>query len=67
VITQGAPLAGFGSVCLGITTAANSFSINGSDLDGSNINIAALAGFSFSETLGGTFTSTSKYRGPVEF
>jgi hypothetical protein len=58
------PLADFGNVCINTTTAANSFILDGSDLDGSNsstINIAALPGFSYCETVGGTYTSTLSF------
>ena len=41
-------LADFGSVCTGITTAANTFSITGSNLTTANVTVAALSGFSYS-------------------
>lgn len=55
------PLADFGTACINTTTAANSFTIDGTDLDGSNIDIAALPGFTYSETVGGTYTSTLSF------
>ena len=54
-------LSAFGNVCINTTTAANSFTLDGSDLDGTAISISALSGFSFSETIGGTYTSTLSF------
>ena len=54
-------LADFGNVCINTTAGPNSFTFDGSNLDGSNINIAALNGFSYSETAGGTYTSTLSF------
>lgn len=51
-------LADFGAVCINNIAGPNSFTLDGSDLDGSNISIAALSGFSYSETAGGTYTNT---------
>jgi hypothetical protein len=67
IITVTSPLAGFGNVCLNTTTAANSFTIDGSNLDGTNISIAAIPGFSFSETIGGTYTSTLSFTAAANF
>jgi hypothetical protein len=61
LLTATSPLAGFGNACINTTTTANSFTIDGTDLDGSNINIAALSGFTYSETPGGTYTSTLSF------
>jgi len=55
------PLTDFGSVCINTTTAANSFTIDGSSLDGTDISLAALPGFSYSETPGGTYTATLNF------
>lgn len=63
-ITLDAALADFGNTCINTTTAANSFTLDGSDLDGSNsstISIAALSGFSYCETVGGTYTTTLNF------
>ena len=54
-------LADFGNVCINTTAGPNSFTFDGSNLDGSNINIAALNGFSYSETAGGSYTSTLSF------
>ncbi len=61
ILTLASSLSGFGNICINTTTAANSFSINGNYLDGSNINIAALTGFSFSETLNGIYSNTLSF------
>ncbi|MFN8252277.1 MAG: cadherin-like beta sandwich domain-containing protein [Ferruginibacter sp.] len=60
-ITNTGALAGFGNVCINSTAGPNSFTIDGANLDGSNINIAALSGFSYCETAGGTYTSTLSF------
>ncbi|WP_165758846.1 cadherin-like beta sandwich domain-containing protein [Niastella yeongjuensis] len=57
-IIQGAALSGFGNVCVNTTTGPNSFTMDGADLDGSNISLAALPGFLYSESAGGPYTST---------
>jgi trimeric autotransporter adhesin len=51
-------LPSFGNVCINTTTPENSFTIDGTGLDGTDLTIAAVNGFSFSETSGGTFTPT---------
>ncbi len=61
VINITSSLAGFGSVCINNTTAANSFIIDGANLDGSNITLSALPGFFYSETLTGTYTNTLSF------
>lgn len=60
-ITNTAALAGFGNVCINSTAGPNSFTVDGANLDGSNISIAALNGFTYSETAGGTYTSTLSF------
>jgi len=55
------PLTAFGNVCINTTTAANSFTVDGSDLDGTAIALSALSGFAFSETAGGTYTNTLSF------
>lgn len=51
-------LAAFGNVCINTTTAAGSFTINGTNLSTTDITVSALAGFTYSTTVGGTYTST---------
>ena len=60
-LTLTSPLTGFGNVCINTTTAANTFTLDGSNLDGSNISLAALSGFTYSETLAGLYTSTLSF------
>ncbi len=50
-------LAAFGNVCLNTTAGPNSFTINGSALNNTNINVGPLTGFTFSTTSGGTYTA----------
>ncbi|TCZ70561.1 beta strand repeat-containing protein, partial [Flaviaesturariibacter aridisoli] len=50
-------LTAFGNTCINTTTAANSFTVTGSNLTG-NVTVNALAGYTFSTTSGGTYTST---------
>jgi len=59
-VSVSAALAGFGSLCIN-NTSTNSFTFDGTNLDGSNINIGALPGFSYSETIGGTYTGTLSF------
>ncbi len=59
--TLNSPLADFGNVCINTIAGPNSFSLDGNNLDGTTINIAALTGFTYSETAGGTFTSTLSF------
>lgn len=62
--TVGAPtlsasaLTGFGNVCINTTAGPNSFTITGGNLDATNVTVAALAGFTYSITAGGTYTTT---------
>ncbi len=56
-----ASLPDFGAVCINTTTSANSFTIDGANLDGSNITLAALTGFTYCETIGGTYTTTLSF------
>jgi hypothetical protein len=51
-------LAAFGNVCLNTTAGPNSFTINGSALNTTNINVGPLTGFTFSTTSGGTYTAS---------
>jgi hypothetical protein len=58
-LTLTAPLAGFGNACINTTTAANSFTLDGNNLDGSPIALAPLTGFTYAETPAGPYTTTS--------
>ncbi|WP_264520818.1 lamin tail domain-containing protein [Flavobacterium sp. N1994] len=48
----------FGSVCINTTTAANSFTLSGTTLDGSTVTIGPLAGFTFDAGSGYGATAT---------
>lgn len=51
-------LASFGNQCVGTTSAANSFSINGQNLTPANITVGPLAGFSFATALNGSYSAS---------
>jgi hypothetical protein len=59
-LAQTALLSDFGNVCTN-TTSQNSFTLDGSNLDGTNITIDALSGFAYSETANGTYTTTLSF------
>ena len=50
-------LAEFAATCLNTTTAANSFTLMGNNLE-SNVTVGSLSGYSFSETENGTYTAS---------
>ena len=52
------PLTAFGNVCINTTAGPNSFTITGSNLTTAPVTVAALPGFTYSTTSGGTYTST---------
>ncbi len=51
-------LTAFGNVCINTTTGPNSFTITGTALTAANVTVSALAGFTYSITSGGTYTTT---------
>lgn len=51
-------LAAFGNVCINTTSGPNSFTITGNNLTTADVTVASLAGFTFSTTAGGTYTSS---------
>lgn len=51
-------LAAFGNVCTNTTAGPNTFTINGSALNATNVTVGALSGFTYSTTAGGTYTTT---------
>jgi len=51
-------LTGFGNVCLNTIAGPNSFTINGSALNNTNISVGPLTAFTFSTTSGGTYTAS---------
>lgn len=52
------PLTAFGNVCINTTAGPNSFTISGANLSTANVTVGALAGFTYSTTVGGTYTPT---------
>lgn len=52
------PLTSFGNVCINTTAGPNSFTISGANLTNADINVAALAGYTYATTAGGTYTTT---------
>lgn len=57
-VISASTLTAFGNACINTTSAANSFTITGTNLSTANVEVAALAGYSYSLTSGGTYTST---------
>lgn len=51
-------LAAFGNVCINTTAGPNSFTISGANLTTANVTVAALTGYTYSTTAGGTYTAT---------
>lgn len=58
LLTTTSVITDFGEVCTGLVVGPNSFTIDGSDLDGTDIVISAFSGYSFSLTAAGTYTTT---------
>jgi hypothetical protein len=50
-------LTAFGSVCINTTAGPGSFTISSNAVSSANINVAALSGYTYSTTSGGTYTS----------
>jgi hypothetical protein len=48
----------FGSVCINTTVGPNTFTVSGTDLTSLDITVGPLAGFTFSSSAGGSYTST---------
>ena len=51
-------LTAFGNVCINTTAGPNSFTITGTNLTAANINVGALAGFTYSTIAGGSYTAS---------
>ncbi len=51
-------LSAFGPACINNSVGPNSFTINGTFLTTANVNVGPLAGYTFSTTSGGTYTSS---------
>ena len=60
-LTTTSPLADFGNICINTLAGPNSFTLDGGSLDGTDISIAALPGFSYSETAGGFYNNTLSF------
>ncbi len=52
------PLTAFGNVCINTTAGPNSFTISGSNLTTADVTVAALTGYTYSTTAGGTYTTS---------
>jgi len=57
-VLNASSMSGFGAVCTGTTSAAASFTITGTNLPAGNVTVAAVNGFAYSTTIGGTYTAT---------
>lgn len=57
-LTITSPLAAFGNVCISTSAGPNSFTIGGTNLTTADVTVAALAGYTYSTTSGGTYTSS---------
>ncbi|MDB5232797.1 MAG: hypothetical protein JWN76_3602, partial [Chitinophagaceae bacterium] len=55
------PPADFGNVCINTSASPNSFTIDGNNLNGTNIAIATISGFTFAESLAGPYSSTLSF------
>jgi hypothetical protein len=60
-VTQSSALSGFGNNCINTTAGPNSFNLDGSNLDGNYIALAALPGFTYSEAAGGPYAGTLSF------
>lgn len=52
------PLTAFGNVCINTTAGPNSFTISGANLTTADVTVGPLAGFTYSTTAGGTYTTS---------
>lgn len=57
-ITISSPLSAFGNVCINTSAGPNSFTISGTNLTTANVTVAALPGFTYSTTAGGSYTTS---------
>ena len=58
VLTLGAGLSGFGDLCLNASSIPQSFTVSGANLTGNDVTVSALAGFTFSTSEFGTYSSS---------
>ena len=54
-------LANFGNVCINTIAGPNTFTLSGSDLDGSTISLSAVAGFQYAETAAGPYSNSINF------
>ena len=57
-ILTASTLTAFGSLCVGLTSTAASFTITGANLPSGNVVVGPLAGYSFSTTTAGTYSAS---------
>ncbi|MBL7742086.1 MAG: fibronectin type III domain-containing protein, partial [Chitinophagaceae bacterium] len=57
-------LTSFGNVCINTTAGPGSFTITGSNLTTEDVAVAALTGYTYSTTAGGTYTATLTFTQP---
>lgn len=57
-VLKAGTLNGFGNICVGTTSAPNSFTLTGTNLNGTPVTIGPVAGYSFSTLATGSFTNT---------
>lgn len=55
-VLNASSMSGFGTVCINTSSAAASFTITGSNLPAGNVTVAAVNGYAYSTTIGGTYT-----------
>ena len=58
LLTTTSAISDFGNVCITNTAGPNSFTIDGSNLDGTDVVVYALAGYSYSLSAAGTYSPT---------
>lgn len=64
ILTLSSPLSAFGNICINTTAGTNSFTLDGSNLDGSNsstITVSSLPGFTYALSSAGPFTNTLNF------
>ena len=60
-LTLTSALPDFGNICTNAAAGPGSFTINGNNLDGTDITLSALPGFTYAESAGGPFNSTLSF------
>lgn len=57
-VMSASTITGFGSVCVNTTAGPSSFTLTGSNLSNAAVTVAALDGYAYSTTSGGTYTAS---------